>query len=385
MQPEISIIIVTYHATPLTGLCLWSLKESGLKRSEVIIVDNAGTDAYADELAETYSFVRLIHNKENEGFGKGCNRGFKWAKGQLILFLNPDTIVPPDFEKKILDFFRLHPEAGAMGAKMIDGRGIFLRESKRNFPYPLTSFFKFTGVEKILPHKKQKWQYYANHISPDKTMQTQILCGAFMVVTRQAMLKTGGFDPRYFLYAEDIDLSWQILQSGWEVWYNPGIKIVHFKSETTKRSPDYSSVFYHSMFLFYNKYLNNNNKIKTIAVKQAIKLLSFTSLLKHKIKNRPATKSHHSFSLHPDSCPETRKKLQSIAGLNISFITESKGKTRHLLLSSETMSSDSLIECISNSLNRKYNVLWWEEKSGWLFKFSDSEHFSETVTRTAIK
>ncbi|MFW6257777.1 MAG: glycosyltransferase family 2 protein, partial [Prolixibacteraceae bacterium] len=351
MHPQISIVIVTYHTTPLTRLCLWSLAMSGLKHSEVIMIDNACNDDFADNLAMEFSFLQLTHNQSNEGFGKACNRGFRQAKGDIILFLNPDTIVPPDFEEKIIRFFNFHPKAGAMGPKMIDATGIFLNESKRNFPSPAASFVKFSGFENLIPPNWKKWHYYAKHIPENKCSPVQVLSGAFMAVTRETMKITGGFDPRYFLYAEDIDLSLEVATIGnKEVWYNPEIKIVHFKSQTTKKSPLYSSMFYASMLQFYHKHLDQKSSgPKTSLIVNSIKFLSVLSSLKHKLKQNNQLNFPIKLRVHPASSRELFNLLSQHPQFKLAYADKEKTRGSHLLLSSQSISIDELISNISNS------------------------------------
>jgi N-acetylglucosaminyl-diphospho-decaprenol L-rhamnosyltransferase len=382
MSPSVSIIIVTYHCSPLTHLCLWSLAKSNLKTSEVIMIDNAGNDPLAVLLAEQYPFLRLIQNDTNEGFGRACNRGFHEAKGNLILFMNPDTMVPVDFEQQIIAFFETHRNIGAMGTYMMDGRGVFLEESKRNFPYPLASLLKFSGLNSLIPSQSNHLQYYATHISAEQTAPTEILSGAFMVVTREAMLKTSGFDPQFFLYSEDIDLSWQVLQSGFTNWYNGELKIVHFKSETTKKSASYSAYFYNSMSLFYAKYFQNKHSgIQLLATKQLIKLMKLFSFVKNKFNNQKSIHNPSHIYLHPDSCRTTTDILKSAPDLNVFFNTNhSKAKT-HLLLSSQKTNPKKLIDLIHCSAAKKYKLLFWHEESGWLFALNGNKQYCQVLGR----
>jgi N-acetylglucosaminyl-diphospho-decaprenol L-rhamnosyltransferase len=385
MNISISIILVTYNATSITHLCLWSLAKSGLQRSEVILIDNATNDPYTEILARDYPFVKLIHNHHNEGFGKACNRGFKMAKGDLVLFLNPDTIVPPDFEKKILTFFQEHPNTGAMGVKMLDGQGNFLPESKRNFPFPLASLFKFIRLNKLIPDSRKKWHYYATHIKQNQTTQTEVLCGAFMVVSRTAMLKTGGFDPRYFLYAEDIDLSWQILQSDFEIWYNPNIRIIHFKGETTQKNSSYSKVFYESMEQFYHKYFNQkHNILKSFFIVATINIISILSLLKHKIKRSKPAKTYSNIELHADSCNETFEELKSFTHKKVTFHKPGKNFTkpsnRYILISTQKISPSDLIERINQSRSQKHSILLWHHPTNDLFKLNNADQNYEVIS-----
>jgi N-acetylglucosaminyl-diphospho-decaprenol L-rhamnosyltransferase len=387
MHPRISIIIVTYHTTPLNRLCLWSIMQSGLKYSEVIVIDNAVNDSYAELIAKEYPFIRLIHNSSNEGFGKACNKGFEKARGDLILFLNPDTIVPENLEKKISDFFDAHPRAGAIGVMMTDGVGKFLPESKRNFPSPPAAFLRFLGLSHIIPSSKTKWNYYARHVRAEESHQVEILSGAFMVVSREAMLKTKGFDPQYFMYAEDIDLSLQIAQKGFEVWYNPQIQIIHFKGESTLKTKTYSEDFFKSMSQFYKKhFLKKHSSAKAAIILIFINMISAGSWLKHKLRKK---ESHNipCFYLHPDSDKKAFAELNTCT--NIRLVMQKaphvRKKRKYLLISSLNLLPSHLIEIIRESTSQKYNMLLWDRTSGWLHVFKGKNKNCISILPTTVR
>ncbi|MFO7999651.1 MAG: glycosyltransferase family 2 protein [Marinilabilia sp.] len=387
MTPDLSIIIVTYYTTPITHLCLWSLAQSGLRHSEVILIDNAGNDPYLKKITSDYPFIQLIRNETNEGFGKACNRGFSMASGQFIIMMNPDTIVPPDFEEKTIRFFREHPKTGAMGVKMVDGQGNYLQESKRNFPGPVASFFRFTQIEKAIPYSKKKWHYYARHIPDDIPSETEVLSGSFMVVSREAMKQTGGFDPRYFLYAEDIDLSWEISCKGFEVWYNPELPVVHFKGETSKKSPDYARLFYDSMGRFYKKYYNSHHHpLKMALIMVTIKTLAFFSGIKHKFRSTFYREITFPIRLHPDSSMDIYHKLKHSFPFEFSKTLQNRKKQNgppHLLLSTQNITPQDLIEAIKNCKTGYYNIILWHDPS--LLFLSDAKHLCQIFPKPNIK
>jgi len=385
--PKLSVIIVSYHATPLNILCLWSLEQNNLKESEVIIVDNAGYDHYLEQLAQNYPFVKIIRN-QNEGFGKACNKGFSIARGKYILFLNPDTIVPLNIEKKIFSFFREYPETGAMGAKMTDGKGCFLPESKRNFPYPLASFLKFSGFQKIIPSQNLKFNYHARHVADDTTAKVDVLSGAFMVVTREAMEKTGGFDPRFFLFAEDIDISIRISKADYQLWYNPDIEIIHFKGLSTRQSKKYVSYFYGSMKLFYLKYFEQSHaRLQKMAITTFIQSTAFLSSLRHFFKRQFHHRMPSTFYIDSNYCTSSISELQTMKKFR--FICTSykhkKNKPTHLLLSDVETNPDELIKQVNNIRNKKTRILFWHKSSGWLFHFDGKNGKSGPVINTKIK
>ena len=388
MNPIISVVIVTYHATPITHLCLWSLACSGLKNTEVIIVDNAGNDPYTHKIQSDFPFVKIIHNTTNEGFGRACNRAFENSKGNIILFLNPDTIVPEDFEEKITDFFKCHPNAGAMGPKIIDGYGHFQEESKRNFPRPLAALLKLSKLERFLPASAIKYHYYAHHIYPDALAQTEILSGSFMAVTRKAMNQTGGFDPRYFLHAEDIDLTWTIRQAGFEVWYNPNITVVHLKGETITRSPSFTRYFYRSMLQFYDKYYSaKQNPVIFFIGATGIKCISFISSIWHRYRINFKGRRPSIVTLHPNSCMETYTKLQPVFPFQTKTATgHCNNSDSYLLANTINSTPKRLINfLLEDQNNDSPKLMIWHETARHLLLLKDANHNCLSIPVSKIK
>jgi len=222
---------------------------------EIIVIDNNSSDNSITALQPLFPFVRFVPNKENLGFAKACNLGMKLAKGKYILFLNPDTIVPEDCFKACLSFFESHPEAGALGIKMLDGGGEFLKESKRAFPSPVTSLYKLFGLSKLFPHSKTFSRYHLGHLDENSDHEVDVLAGAFMMVRKDVLDKTGGFDEVFFMYGEDVDLSYRIQKAGFRNYYFAGSNIIHFKGESTRKgSLNYVRMFYDAMSVFVGKH-----------------------------------------------------------------------------------------------------------------------------------
>jgi len=222
---------------------------------EIIVIDNNSSDNSITALQPLFPFVRFVPNKENLGFAKACNLGMKLAKGKYILFLNPDTIVPEDCFKACLSFFESHPEAGALGIKMLDGGGEFLKESKRAFPSPVTSLYKLFGLSKLFPRSKTFSRYHLGHLDENSDHEVDVLAGAFMMVRKDVLDKTGGFDEVFFMYGEDVDLSYRIQKAGFRNYYFAGSNIIHFKGESTRKgSLNYVRMFYNAMSVFVGKH-----------------------------------------------------------------------------------------------------------------------------------
>jgi len=257
---QLSIIIVNYNVKYFLEQCLCSLAAACKNiHAEIFVVDNNSTDGSHDFFEGRFADVKFIWNKENIGFSKANNLALNQATGEHILFLNPDTIVPEDCLEKCISFFHQHSKTGAVGVKMIDGSGDFLKESKRGFPSPFTAICKMTGLTKIFPRSQLFARYYLGHLAEGKDHEVDVLAGAFMMIDRRAMDITGGFDEEYFMYAEDIDLSYRIRKAGFRNYYFSGTIIVHFKGESTqKQSFAHIRQFYGAMLLFINKHYSSN-------------------------------------------------------------------------------------------------------------------------------
>jgi len=223
--------------------------------AEVIVIDNSSSDNSVAFLKPRFPFVSFIENAGNIGFSKACNQGLANAKGKYILFLNPDTIVPEDCFAKCIGFLSSRPDAGACGIKMLDGSGKFLKESKRSFPSPITSLYKLFGLSRIFPRSKQFSKYHLGHLDNNETHQVDVLAGAFIMVKKEVLDKTGGFDETFFMYGEDVDLSYRIQEKGFHNYYFADSSIIHFKGESTRKgSMNYVRMFYKAMSIFVNKH-----------------------------------------------------------------------------------------------------------------------------------
>lgn len=257
----LSVVIVNYNVKFFLEQCLSSLRKAIAGISipgpvEVFIVDNSSTDGSSGFLQPLYPEFRFIWNEENTGFAKACNQGLSYCRGEFILFLNPDTILPEDCLDSCLLFFKTTPDAGAMGVKMVDGSGRYLKESKRGFPGLRNSFFKMTGLTSLFPRSKFFASYYMGDLDAGSTHPVEILSGAFMMIRASVLKSVGTFDERFFMYAEDIDLSYRLSQSGLRNYYFPGTTIIHFKGESTPKDFGYVKTFYGAMNGFMKKHFH---------------------------------------------------------------------------------------------------------------------------------
>jgi GT2 family glycosyltransferase len=221
---------------------------------EVIIVDNSSKDSGRDQICATFEHIIWVENIENVGFGRANNQGFSLAKGVYTLILNPDTVLQEDTIEKCVSYLIAHPKVGGLGIKGIDGSGQFLPESKRALPTPLVALWKITGLSSIFPKSSVFARYHLGHLSPDENHEVDILVGCFMMIPTKLLLSVGGFDPQYFMYGEDIDLSYELQKTGHKNIYFSESQIIHYKGESTKRgSLNYVRMFYKAMVLFAKK------------------------------------------------------------------------------------------------------------------------------------
>ncbi|MBK7434223.1 MAG: glycosyltransferase family 2 protein [Chitinophagaceae bacterium] len=255
----LSVIIVNYNVKYFLEQCLLSVQKACVgMETEIIVTDNHSTDSSLDYLMPLFPSVKFISNPVNQGYAKANNQALAHASGEYILFLNPDTIISEDVLQEGIAFFRANPAAGALGVKMIDGSGKFLPESKRAFPSPMTSLYKLSGLSTFFPRSAIFARYYLGHLDENEDHEVDVLAGAFMMMPKRILDLTGSFDERFFMYGEDVDLSYRIQQAGYTNHYLAGNPIIHFKGESTKKgSLNYVRLFYQAMSLFVKKHYSS--------------------------------------------------------------------------------------------------------------------------------
>ena len=284
---KLSIIIVNYNVKYFLEQCLHSiLNGSQNLQTEIFVVDNNSVDGSIKMVRDKFPGVKLIENKDNKGFSAANNQAIRAATGEYILLLNPDTIVEDDTLNKVLEFMDIHADAGGLGVKMIDGKGKFLPESKRGLPTPLVSFFKVFGLSALFPKSKLFGKYHLGYLDQDSTHTVDVLSGAFMLLRRKVLEKTGLLDESFFMYGEDIDLSYRITQAGYKNYYFPGTRIIHYKGESTKKSSlNYIFVFYNAMIIFARKHFSKKNaRVFSMMINFAIYFRAFLSILARFLK-----------------------------------------------------------------------------------------------------
>lgn len=257
---KLSVIIVNYNVRYFLEQALLSVRKAAAKvETEVWVVDNDSVDESVEMVREKFPEVKIIANKVNVGFSTANNQAIVESTGEYVLLLNPDTVVREDTFEKTIAFMDAQPEAGALGVKMIDGKGKFLPESKRGFPSPEVAFYKAFGMSKLFPKSRRFNRYHLGYLSEDETHEVDVLSGAFMLLRRSVLDKVGLLDEAFFMYGEDIDLSYRIVQGGYKNYYFADTTIIHYKGESTKKgSLNYVRTFYNAMIIFAHKHFGGS-------------------------------------------------------------------------------------------------------------------------------
>ena len=267
---KLSVVIVSYNVRNYLEQCLQSVQRAleGIE-GEVFVVDNHSDDDSVVTVREKYPWVRLIENQENLGFSKANNQAIRQSQADYVLLLNPDTVVVEDTLRGVLTFMDEHPKAGGAGVMMCYEDGSRAPESRRALPTPWVAALKMLGFTK---------RYYMSHLPWDKPCRIEVISGAFCLLRHEALKTIGLLDEDFFMYGEDIDLSYRLLKGGWENWYLP-YSIIHYKGKSTQKSDyRYVHVFYQAMLIFFQKHYSHLSMVYTVPVKMAIYFRAFIAL-----------------------------------------------------------------------------------------------------------
>ena len=277
---KLSVVIVNYNVSHYLLQCVDSLSHAlrGTD-SEVIVVDNHSRDNSVTLLRQYHPEVRIVENLHNLGFAKANNIAIRQSRGEYVLLLNPDTIVSESVVKGVISFLDSHPEAGSAGVRMLNADGTVAPESRRGVPTPMTAFYKLSGLCGMFPNSRRFGRYYLGHLPWDSPQQIEVVSGAFCMLRTSVLKKVGLLDEDYFMYGEDIDLSYRILKSGATNWYVPET-ILHYKGESTHKSSfRYVHVFYQAMHIFFRKHFSHLGLFISIPIKTAIIVKASSALL----------------------------------------------------------------------------------------------------------
>lgn len=278
---KLTVVIVNYNVKHYLYQCLYSLYRSIKKMdAEVYVVDNHSRDGSIEYVSKKFPDVNYVESNHNLGFARANNIAIRQSEGEYILLLNPDTIVGEDTISQVLDFMDAHPQAGGVGVKMLRADGTKAMESRRGLPTPMTAFYKMAGLCKRYPESRRFGHYYMGYLPWDKPEKIEVISGAFCMLRRTALDKVGMLDEDFFMYGEDIDLSYRLVKGGFENWYVP-TTMLHYKGESTQKSSfKYVHVFYEAMLIFFRKHYGSSSLWITVPIKMAVYLKASFALVK---------------------------------------------------------------------------------------------------------
>ena len=313
---KLSVIIVNYNVKHFLEQCLYSVRRAAEKvqSAEVIVVDNASSDGSVEYIRNRFPDIRLIASNENLGFARANNLAMRESKGEYVLLLNPDTIVAENTFLHFVDFMDKHPDAGACGAYMLHTDGTFALESRRGLPTPFVAFCKMSGLTSLFPKSKIFGRYYMRYLNETKVNPIEIVSGAFMFMRREALDKVGLLDEDFFMYGEDIDLSYRILKGGYRNYFIPS-PILHYKGESTKKSSyRYTHTFYQAMQLFFKKHYSHYSMLVSLPINIAIWTRAMLAYVGNQFVHRKTTQEKPALNCivfgNSDTIAEVKEILQ---------------------------------------------------------------------------
>ena len=380
---KLSIIIVNYNVKHYIEQCLHSVFTSishADLEAEVFVVDNASTDNSVGYLQEQFSkkefpHLHIIANARNVGFSRANNQAVHLASGKYILFLNPDTLIAENTLGECINFAEKQTNFGALGVKMLSDSGKFAKESRRGLPTPWVSFCKMSGLTSIFPKSQKFARYYMSYLDKEQPANIEIISGAFMLTNHEVIKQCGGFDEDFFMYGEDIDLSYRIIKGGYNNFYHP-LPILHYKGESTQKSSyRYVHVFYEAMLIFFRKHYGNLSPVFTLPIKCAIIVRAFIALIQQQLSNLfPKKESEPNFGFI--GTKESFEKIKPLAEkwlLNIEHISETHAMTfaslnipsniKHLIFDKNTYTTSEVFHLIENSNHKCYFSIFTPESN----------------------
>ena len=384
MVLKLSVIIVNYNVKYYLDQCIRSVLrafEEMNTPAEIIVVDNHSADGSVDYLEQRYPqklfpMVRFVRSAHNLGFARANNIAIRQSRGEYVLLLNPDTIVGEDALKASVDFMDVHEDAGAVGVRMLGAQGRRAMESRRGLPTPMVSFFKMLGFCNRWPHHRLFGKYYMGYLPWDEPSQIEVVSGAYCMLRRKALDEVGLLDEDFFMYGEDIDLSYRVLKGGYHNYYLP-VDILHYKGESTQKSSfRYVHVFYEAMLIFFRKHYSGMTFLLSLPIKTAIyakALMALVGMLSERMRKSlgffaPSAEGaqHYVFvgSLEmQDACRDIARRLGLDAEFHDSEVLEDKSEATWsekndnvLVLDADSMSYADMLKRMSRLSDMNVNV-----------------------------
>lgn len=384
MVLKLSVIIVNYNVKYYLDQCIRSVLrafEEMNTPAEIIVVDNHSADGSVDYLEQRYPqklfpMVRFVRSAHNLGFARANNIAIRQSRGEYVLLLNPDTIVGEDALKASVDFMDVHEDAGAVGVRMLGAQGRRAMESRRGLPTPMVSFFKMLGFCNRWPHHRLFGKYYMGYLPWNEPSQIEVVSGAYCMLRRKALDEVGLLDEDFFMYGEDIDLSYRVLKGGYHNYYLP-VDILHYKGESTQKSSfRYVHVFYEAMLIFFRKHYSGMTFLLSLPIKTAIyakALMALVGMLSERMRKSlgffaPSAEGaqHYVFvgSLEmQDACRDIARRLGLDAEFHDSEVLEDKSEATWsekndnvLVLDADSMSYADMLKRMSRLSDMNVNV-----------------------------
>lgn len=384
MALKLSVIIVNYNVKYYLDQCIRSVLrafEEMNTPAEIIVVDNHSADGSVDYLEQRYPqklfpMVRFVRSAHNLGFARANNIAIRQSRGEYVLLLNPDTIVGEDALKASVDFMDVHEDAGAVGVRMLGAQGRRAMESRRGLPTPMVSFFKMLGFCNRWPHHRLFGKYYMGYLPWDEPSQIEVVSGAYCMLRRKALDEVGLLDEDFFMYGEDIDLSYRVLKGGYHNYYLP-VDILHYKGESTQKSSfRYVHVFYEAMLIFFRKHYSGMTFLLSLPIKTAIyakALMALAGMLSERMRKSlgffaPSAEGaqHYVFvgsQKMQDACREIARRLGLDAEFHDSEVQEDKSEATWsekndnvLVLDADSMSYADMLKRMSRLSDMNVNV-----------------------------
>ncbi|MBL1008000.1 MAG: glycosyltransferase family 2 protein [Escherichia coli] len=384
MALKLSVIIVNYNVKYYLDQCIRSVLrafEEMNTPAEIIVVDNHSADGSVDYLEQRYPqklfpMVRFVRSAHNLGFARANNIAIRQSRGEYVLLLNPDTIVGEDALKASVDFMDVHEDAGAVGVRMLGAQGRRAMESRRGLPTPMVSFFKMLGFCNRWPHHRLFGKYYMGYLPWDEPSQIEVVSGAYCMLRRKALDEVGLLDEDFFMYGEDIDLSYRVLKGGYHNYYLP-VDILHYKGESTQKSSfRYVHVFYEAMLIFFRKHYSGMTFLLSLPIKTAIyakALMALVGMLSDRMRKSlgffaPSAEGvqHYVFvgsQEMQDACCDIARRLGLDAEFHDSEVQEDKSDATWsekndnvLVLDADSMSYADMLKRMSRLSDMNVNV-----------------------------
>ena len=384
MALKLSVIIVNYNVKYYLDQCIRSVLRAFVLMhtpAEIIVVDNHSADGSVDYLEKRYPqmlypMVRFVRSAHNLGFARANNIAIRQSRGEYVLLLNPDTIVGEDALKASVDFMDAHEDAGAVGVRMLGAQGRRAMESRRGLPTPMVSFFKMLGFCNRWPHHRLFGKYYMGYLPWDEPCQIEVVSGAYCMLRRKALDEVGLLDEDFFMYGEDIDLSYRVLKGGYHNYYLP-VDILHYKGESTQKSSfRYVHVFYEAMLIFFRKHYSGMTFLLSLPIKTAIyakALMALVGMLSDRMRKSlgffaPSAEGaqHYVFvgSLEmQDACRDIARRLGLDAEFHDSEVLEDRSEATWsekndnvLVLDADSMSYADMLKRMSRLSDMNVNV-----------------------------